>query len=104
MRSNFVLPLPRFVFHPLTTAAIAAIHVYLAYGHLSALTTGEVLWIHIWKGSGALFGAYGFAALASRRMPAWTQHAPPESNSGQGRRTAMLGVSRFGIDKSASPQ
>jgi hypothetical protein len=104
MRSKFVLPLPRFVFHPLTAAAIAAIHVYLAYGHLSALTTGEVMWIHIWKGFGALFGAYVFAALASRRMPAWMQHARPEFNSGQSRRTAMLGAGRFGIDKSSSPQ
>jgi hypothetical protein len=42
MRPNFVLPLPRFVLHPFTAAFIAAVHVYLAYGHLSKLFGGEV--------------------------------------------------------------
>jgi hypothetical protein len=69
MRFKFVLPLPRFVFHPLTALVIAAIHVYLAYTHIAALTAGQVEWVHIWKGFGALFGAYVFAALASRRIP-----------------------------------
>lgn len=61
-----MLPLPRFVLHPLTATAIAAVHVYLAAGHLAKLA-GHVEWTHIWKGTGALFGAYVFAALASRR-------------------------------------
>jgi hypothetical protein len=30
---------------------------------------GDVQWTHIWKGFGALAGAYVFAALASRAMP-----------------------------------
>ena len=45
---------------------IAAVHVYLAFGHLSQLFGGDVQWEHIWKGFGALGGAYVFAALASR--------------------------------------
>jgi hypothetical protein len=41
----------------------------------------------MWKGFGALFGAYVFAALASRRIPRFVQHARPVSNcvSEQGR-------------------
>src|SRR5262245_29508171 len=39
---------------------------YLAFGHLSQLAAGDVQWTHIWKGFGALAGAYIFAALASR--------------------------------------
>ena len=68
MRPNFVLPLPRFVLHPFTAAFIATVHVYLAYGHLSKLFGGEVQWTDFWKGFGALFGAYVFAALASRQV------------------------------------
>lgn len=60
------LPLPAFVLHPLTAVVIAAVHVYLAFGHLSQLFGGDVQWTHIWKGFGALGGAYVFAALASR--------------------------------------
>ena len=67
MRFKFALPLPHFVLHPLTALTIAAVHVYLAYGHLSKLVAGDIEWVHIWKGCGALFGAYVFAALASRR-------------------------------------
>jgi len=63
-----VLPLPGFVMHPLTTAAIAVVHVYLAAGHLWSLIGGEVQWEHGWKGFGALGGAYVFAALASRGL------------------------------------
>jgi hypothetical protein len=92
MRFKFVLPLPRFVFHPFTAAVIAAIHVYLAYGHFAALATGQVEWVHIWKGFGALFGAYVFAALASRRMRAMVQHARPESNSGSGQASRDIRV------------
>jgi hypothetical protein len=72
--SGFVLPLPRFVFHPLTAVTIAVIHVYLSLGHLSELVAGQVQWVHIWKGFGALFGAYVFAALATRGMSARRQH------------------------------
>ena len=68
VRSGFVLPLPRFVLHPLTAVAIAAVHVYLAAGHLAKLAD-KVEWTDVWKGFGALAGAYVFLALASRRMP-----------------------------------
>ena len=68
MRSGLVLPLPRFVLHPLTALVIAGVHVYLAYAHLTHLFGGEVEWTHIWKGFGALSGAYVFAALATRGL------------------------------------
>ena len=68
VRSGFVLPLPRFVLHPLTAVAVAAVHVYLAAGHLAELAADNVEWTHLWKGFGALAGAYVFVALASRRM------------------------------------
>ena len=58
------LPLPAFVLRPITAAVIAAVHVYLAAGHLSRLFGGEVEWTHMWKGCGALAGAYLFTALA----------------------------------------
>ena len=80
MRFRFVLPLPAFVLHPLTAVVIAAMHVYLAFGHLCQLFSGEVQWTHIWKGFGALGGAYVFAALASRglaRQEGWHIHAGP---------------------------
>jgi hypothetical protein len=75
MRPNFVLPLPRLVLHPVTAATIAAIHVYLSLGHLSQMMAGQVKWVHIWKGFGALFGAYVFAALAMRGMLVRRQQA-----------------------------
>ncbi|HTF32205.1 MAG TPA: hypothetical protein VK714_00730 [Myxococcota bacterium] len=68
MPLRFVLPLPRIVLHPLTAVAIAAVHVYLAAGHLAKLAAGNVEWMHLWKGFGALAGAYVFAALASRGL------------------------------------
>src|SRR4030095_14481861 len=68
MRFRFVLPLPRFVLHPVTAVAVAAVHVYLAAGHLSLLFGGDSQWTHVWKGFGALGGAYVFAALASRGL------------------------------------
>jgi len=67
MQLRIVLPLPRFVLHPLMSGTIAVVHVYLSYGHLAKLIGGEAQWVHIWKGFGALFGAYVFTALASRR-------------------------------------
>ena len=77
MSSNFGLPLPRFIFHPLTTLSIVIVHVYLASVHLAALASGRIAWEHIWKGFGALLGAYVFAALASRRIPAGLQFEFP---------------------------
>src|SRR4030095_1783585 len=68
MRFRFVLPLPRFVLHPVTAVAVAAVHVYLSAGHLSPWFGGDVQWTHVWKGFGALGGAYVFAALASRGL------------------------------------
>jgi hypothetical protein len=65
-RSRAVLPLPAFVLHPYTALIVAAVHVYLASGHLTELFGGEVEWTHIWKGFGALAGVYVFVALASR--------------------------------------
>ena len=63
-----VLPLPAFVLHPLTAVVVAAVHVYLAAGHLAQLFGGDLQWTHLWKGFGALGGAYVFAALASRGL------------------------------------
>ncbi len=62
------LPLPAFVLHPLTAVGIAVMHVYLAAGHLLKLIGGEITWTNVWKGFGALAGAYVFAALASRGL------------------------------------
>src|SRR5262245_34005593 len=75
IRSRFVLPLPRFVLHPLTSLGLGAIHVYLALGHFGQLAAGDVQWTHIWKGFGALAGAVGARrdaprlALSSRENP-----------------------------------
>jgi hypothetical protein len=68
MHPYFVPPLPRFVFNPLTLVAVAAVHVYLSVGHLLHLMAGEIEWTHIWKGLGAVIGAYVFVALAARRF------------------------------------
>ena len=65
-RSGFVLPLPGWVMHPYTAIFIAAVHVYLGVGHVVTLLPGPPQWTDIWKGFGALFGAYVFAALATR--------------------------------------
>jgi len=61
------LPLPEFLLHPAAALTVAGVHVYLAAGHLSKLFGGEVTWENIWKGFGAIGGAYIFVALASRR-------------------------------------
>ena len=68
MVSRFVLPLPGFVLHPLTSVVICVVHIYLAIGHLGPLAAGDLQWTHIWKGFGALAGAYVFLALASRGL------------------------------------
>jgi hypothetical protein len=80
MRHNFVLPLPQFAWHPFTAASIAAVHLYLAFGHLSKLLGGEVQWTHFWKGFGALLGAYVFAALALRRVAKPLQRGIPSED------------------------
>jgi len=68
LSNRFALPLPAFVLHPFTALLIGAVHVYLASGHLSKLFGGPIHWTDIWKGFGALAGAYVFAALASRGL------------------------------------
>jgi hypothetical protein len=65
---RLVLPLPAFILHPLTAVLIASAHIYLAAGHLLKLFGGEVTWTNIWKGFGALVGAYVFVAVASQRI------------------------------------
>jgi hypothetical protein len=60
------LPLPAFVMHPFTLLALAGVHVYLAFVHLAQLAAGNIEWTHLWKGFGALGGAYVFLALTSR--------------------------------------
>ena len=79
MRPRFVLPLPRFVLRPFTAVIIAAVHVYLAIGHLGKLFGGDVEWTHFWKGFGAIGGAYVFATLASRGLTRWS-HADRQSS------------------------
>jgi hypothetical protein len=64
-----VLPLPAFVLHPLTAVVITVAHIYLAAGHLSSLFGGEVAWTHIWKGFGALGGAYVRGTGVARACP-----------------------------------
>ena len=68
LSSRFILPLPAFVLHPLTALLLGAVHIYLAAGHVSKLFGGPIHWTDIWKGCGALAGAYVFAALASRGL------------------------------------
>ena len=69
MRFSRPLPLPRFVQRPTTLLVVAGVHVYLASGHFSTLFGGGgVHWTDIWKGFGALAGAYVFTALASRGL------------------------------------
>jgi hypothetical protein len=83
---RLVLPLPAFVLNPITAMVIAVVHVYLAAGHLFKLIGGDVQWTHIWKGFGALAGAYVFAALASR---GFAQHKGERLVSKGAMRTTM---------------
>jgi hypothetical protein len=69
---------------------IALMHVYLAAGHLLKLSGGEITWTNIWKGFGALGGAYVFAALASRGI---AQHKVQHFRVGSGRGSATEHVS-----------
>lgn len=84
MRYRFVLPLPRFVMHPIASVTVSAVHLYLAAGHLAEFASGKIEWTPFWKGFGALFGAYVFAALASRRMSNRLQHAALVAGSDTG--------------------
>ena len=68
MKWRNALPLPQFVMHPWMLLLVAAVHVYLSFGHLAKLFGGDMQWTHVWKGFGALAGAYVFAALASRGL------------------------------------
>jgi hypothetical protein len=70
LRNVPLLPLPRFIPRPFTALIIAVMHVYLALAHVVPLVGGDRTWTHIWKGFGALAGAYIFAALASRGLRA----------------------------------
>ena len=76
MAFRFVLPLPGFVLHPLTSVVVCVVHIYLAVGHLGPLAAGDVQWTHIWKGFGALAGAYIFAALATRGFARYKSELP----------------------------
>jgi hypothetical protein len=80
MRLSALIPLPRFVLYSLTSWTIAAVHVYLAYGHLTKLLGGDAEWVHVWKGFGALFGAYVFTALTSRRSTKSLDETIPKEN------------------------
>ena len=94
MAFRYLLPLPRWVLHPFTAVTIAAVHVYLAAGHVLPLFAGDIQWTHVWKGFGALGGAYVFAALASRGLAARRgrkkedQNARNEPRSGTDLRSA----------------
>ena len=76
LSNRFLLPLPAFVLHPLTALFLGAVHIYFATGHLSKLFEGSIHWTDIWKGFGALAGAYVFAALATR---GFAQHRKSET-------------------------
>ena len=83
MAFRYSLPLPRWVLHPFTALAIAVVHVYLATGHVLPLLAGDIQWTHVWKGFGALGGAYVFAALASRGFAATRGRNGVRTNPGQ---------------------
>ena len=76
MAFRFVLPLPSFVLRPYTAIVIAVVHIYLSFGHLSKLFGGDMEWTHFWKGFGSLFGAYVFAALATRGFARYKSQLP----------------------------
>ena len=62
--------------HRYTAVVIAAVHIYLSVGHLSKLFAGPAQWTDIWKGFGALGGAYVFAALASHGFARYQSQLP----------------------------
>jgi len=61
------LPLPRFATRPWFFVFLALLHIYMGGGHVLQLAQLPISWTDIWKGFGAIFGAYYFIALAARR-------------------------------------
>ncbi|HXJ37380.1 MAG TPA: hypothetical protein VMS22_25410 [Candidatus Eisenbacteria bacterium] len=57
------LPLPRFARSPIFFLGLAALQVHLGGGHILASFRTGVTWTDIWKGFGAMAGAYYFLAL-----------------------------------------
>jgi hypothetical protein len=58
---------PATVRHPtLVFTLLAVLHVYIGGGHLLHLVQHPISWTDIWKGFGAIFGAYYFIVLAVR--------------------------------------
>jgi hypothetical protein len=76
-----MLPLPRFATRPWFFGSLGLLHVYLGGGHLLHLLQHPISWTDIWKGFGAIFGAYYFIALAarSRRRVAAAAPLPAEA-------------------------
>ncbi|HXJ20742.1 MAG TPA: hypothetical protein VMT03_10950 [Polyangia bacterium] len=62
-----MLALPRWATRPWFFVFLAVLHVYMGGGHLLHLIQQRISWTDTWKGFGALFGAYYFIALATRR-------------------------------------
>lgn len=63
------LPLPRIASHPLVFVGLAGLHVYLGSGHVLAFIEPTCTLTDVWKGLGAMAGAYYFLALASQVKP-----------------------------------
>jgi len=77
------LPLPRFVRSPIFFLGLAALHLYLAGGHILALLGSAVTWTDLWKGLGATAGAYYFIALGlCAREPGPQPTSPLASSAG----------------------
>ena len=99
---TFRLPLPRLATHWTFFGLLAAVHLYLGFGHLAALGTQfiygrfgdlETTWTHVWKGGGAAFGAYYFAALAAARLAARTNPHGATADGEFARRGARATIS-----------
>jgi len=94
-RGGFTLPLPRFVLNPLAALVVAVVHVYLAAEHLLDLFAGAVTWTNIWKGFGAVAGAYVFLAIASRGRA--RSRATDVARGGAGQGLATTGLERHEV-------
>lgn len=70
------LPLPNFARSRWLFVGLAAVHFWLGGGHLLALVRPEWTLTDVWKGVGAVAGAYYFLALASRGAPTATASPP----------------------------
>jgi hypothetical protein len=62
--------LPRFATRPWFFVFLALLHVYMGGGHVVQLLQYPASRTDVWKGFGAIFGAYYFIALAARRRQA----------------------------------